>query len=219
MKNTFIALLLGLMLFLAGCFDITEEVTFLKNGQSGTNRVTIDMSSMMGMLSMFMPDSLKESMSMDNMLQTDMSLYTRISGISNVRSERIDEYKYAITYDFATIDALNKAQALDNSNDTGLGKIATKFKGKKGKLYRQTSYSPGEEAEHDHEIDDYKEMFDLMGEPKYRVIYHFPNKIKKVKLKGMNPVTTREGNTITMEYNFMDFMKTKGMVMDHYIKY
>ncbi len=217
MKNLIVAFLLGFMLLFSGCFDITEEITFNKNG-SGSSRITVDLSTMMGMLSMFMPDSLKESMDLEQMMGGDIGKYSKVSGISNVKSERMDEYKYAISYDFSSVDVLNKVLALDNDTDTGMGKMATKYIAKRGKLYRQTDYTATETAD-EHSMEEYKEVFAMTGEPKYRVIYHFPSKIKKSKIKGITPVTDTSGSTITLEYNFMDFMKTSGKVMDHYIKY
>ena len=106
MKNLIVAFLLGFMLLFSGCFDITEEITFNKNG-SGSSRITVDLSTMMGMLSMFMPDSLKESMDLEQMMGGDIGKYSKVSGISNVKSERMDEYKYAISYDFSSVDVLN----------------------------------------------------------------------------------------------------------------
>lgn len=219
MKKTLIGLLFCFIFISSGCFTVTEEITLRKNG-SGTSRVTIDMSGMMGMLSAFIPDSLKESMDLNQLMSTDMGKFTTVSGISNVRSERLSEYAYAISYDFANTEALNKAQALSNETDTGFGKMDTKFTFKKGKLCRQTDYSSSETAdEEEHSLEDSKELFAMMGEPKYTVIYHLPSKVKKASVKGVDAKVDKDGSTISVEYNFTDFMKAKGKIMDHYVKF
>ncbi|PSJ74137.1 hypothetical protein C7N43_25425 [Sphingobacteriales bacterium UPWRP_1] len=219
MRKLIVTLCLCFILVLSGCFNVTEEITLRKNG-SGTSRVTVDMSSMMGMLSAFIPDSLKESMDLDQLMSTDMGKFTTVSGISNVRSERLGEYAYAISYDFANMEALNKAQALNNETDTGFGKMATRFTSKKGKLCRETNYSSSEAAgEEEHSLQDNKELFAMMGEPKYTVIYHLPSKIKKASVKGVDAKVDKDGTTVSIEYNFTDFMEAEGKIMDHYIKY
>jgi len=217
MKNLILTFLLGILLIFSGCFDITEEITFNKNG-SGTTRITVDLTNMMSMFSMFMPDSVKENMDVNQIMGGDMSKYSKMNGISNVRSERLDEYKYAISYDFSSIDVLNKVLESNTESETGLGKMATKYQAKKGKVYRQTEFT-ATDAHDEHGMDEYMELFSMTDKPKYRVVYHFPSKIKKTKIKGITPVTVKEGNTITMEYNLMDFVESGGKVMDHYIKY
>jgi len=131
MKKLLSLVLILTTLLLSSCFSVVEHIKINADG-SGSVTTTINMGEMMGMLSMFMPDSLKESFSeLDEMMSGDMNAYQGMKGISNAKTYSDEEYVYNISYDFADVEALNNVMALGSNDNTGLGKANTKFKKKK----------------------------------------------------------------------------------------
>lgn len=209
-------------LFLSSCFSVVEHIKINKDG-SGTVTTTINMSEMMGMLSMFMPDSLKESFSeLDEMMSGDMNAYGDIRGISNAKTFSEEEYVYNVSYDFADVDALNKVMSLGSDN-TGLGKANTKYKIKKGRICRSTKY----EDDPDSPLNDLgldgeegNELMSMVNMPTYTIKYDLPRKAKKVKVKGQESSDVKkESNEVNIEYNLLDFIKNEHKAMEHDIKF
>ncbi len=211
------------------CFEVREEITLKSNG-SGTYSTVFDMSEMMGMLNMFMPDSLKGEMSdsldfSKMMTPEEISKYSSIKGISNVRSDSDEEYVMKMSYDFANIDALNRSMAID-SGDGPLG-ISTVFK-RKGSKFERVSEMVSEGGENPlsglmgGEGDDDEgmgEMMNMMNKPTYTLVYNLPGKVKKVKTKGTVENVKERGKKVEIVYDMFEMMKSNGKVMDHCVKF
>ena len=223
MKKLLSVVLIMTTLFLSSCFTVVEHIKINDNG-SGTVTTTINMSEMMGMLSMFMPDSLKESFSeLDEMMSGDMNAYAGMRGISNAKTFSDEEYVYNVSYDFADVEALNGVMALGGSDNTGLGKANTKFKIKKGRICRTTEYEDDPDSPLNGLGLDGQEGNELMGMvnmPTYTIVYDLPRKAKKVKIKGQeNSDIEKESNKVSIEYNLLDFIKNDSKNMQHDIKF
>ena len=218
MKNLLLSLIVCFSLCFAGCFHLIEDITIKKDG-SGTAKTIIDMQQMMGMLSMFMPDSLAGSFDMDSILRADIPRYEGMRGISNVDVEKQDEYVYALTMDFKDMRALNKAMGT-GSGENPFGSMASEYSKKRKKFMRSTNMDGGfglDDMEED--MGSMKEMMGMMNSPTYKVVYHFPSKVKKAKIADKNAKVEKDGNTISIEYDFLEFMEKEGIMMDHRIKY
>lgn len=182
------------------------------------------MSSMMQMLGMFLPDSVKQSMKLDNILATDMTQYKKIPGIANAKISSEAADSYTVSYDFANVKALNQALAMatDEKNMlTDLGNLMkTQYAFKKGKLSRRTTIDPsGLEELEGINLEESKEMFQFMNSPTYTVTYKLPKKVKKMDIKNEKSVAVKDSNAVTISYNLFDFLNSKGEMMHHDIKF
>ena len=222
MKKLLSVVLIMATLMLSSCFTVVEHIK-INNDGSGKVTTTIDMSEMMGMLSMFMPDSLKESFSeIDQMMSNDTDIYGGMRGISNAKTFSDSDYVYNVSYDFADADALNRAMSLGSDN-TGLGKGKTKFKIKNKRICRSTSY----EEDPDSPLNDLgldgeegNELMSMVNMPTYRVVYELPRKAKKVKVKGQETSDVdKNSKEVVIEYNLLDFIKNDTKAMEHDIKF
>ncbi|HNI45657.1 MAG TPA: hypothetical protein PK230_13225, partial [Chitinophagales bacterium] len=93
----------------SACFTMTEEVTLRSNG-SGSFARTVDMSQLLGMMSMFMPDSLKDSLDFSKMDFNEMTArFVGLNGISNVKSDYDKSGIITLSFDFKNLTALNSA--------------------------------------------------------------------------------------------------------------
>ncbi|MBK8473414.1 MAG: hypothetical protein IPL33_15425 [Sphingobacteriales bacterium] len=223
MQRIFIATLLGLSIcILSSCFTINDHIVFNRDG-SGSVKTTVDMSSMMQMLGMFLPDSLKEDMQLDNILNSDLSQYKKIAGISNAKIASDKEYSYTVSYNFSNIKALNQAVALnekDSNIPAGFGEMMkTQYSFKKGKISRNTSIDPSHLETEGINIAESKEMFQFMNSPTYNVTYQLPKNVKKIDLKNEKSTAVKDKNTVSISYNLLDFLEAKGEVMNHNIKF
>ena len=205
-----------------GCFNITEEVFFKSNG-SGKVKMTIDMSEMMSMLSAFIPDSLKNDMDFGKEMSEGNEELERIKGISNVASETSEDYIYTLKYDFADMTALNRAMARDSDTaDSPLGKTSNVFKKSRRWVCRSMTSEKGTKnalEEMDMEGEEMKEMMEMFNKPTYTFKYHLPNNVKKVKSKGLDVESEKDGKTATFTYNLFDFLESDGKIIDHEVKF
>ena len=226
MKKIAGIILLVCTVMFTSCLNVTERIVFNKDG-SGKVVTTVDMSEMMGMLSMFMPDSLKESMGeLDKLMGSEVPAYKGMRGISNVSTFSNEEYVYNISYEFDDVDALNKAMAVSDGNDAlGLGS-ETKFKFKKNRLCRTSKYTSDDSEDNPlselglgegGETDD---MMQFMNKPTYTIVYELPKDTKKVKIKGQEASDVDEDNKeVSIEYNLFDFLSGGNKTMQHDIKF
>ena len=203
-----------LLLVLPGCLDIEEEVFLNKDG-SGTYVNTMDLSGLVDMIMMMTPDSVKEEIGadpdrlLDSLFQSQemasafasfSGTYGDVEGISNVQSD-LGDGKLRISYDFATIDALN--EALSSTEDQGMGMSTPFFTWKKGKLVRGIAE---ESSMMDEELESQIEMAKMMmGNASYKVRYHFPGRMKSSESSGGS--TTNGGKTVEFEYSLLEIME------------
>ncbi len=224
MKNLIIALLLTLAMVFSGCFNITEKIKFNKNG-SGEVTTTVDMSQMMTMIMMLMPemgDSIQDMFNMDDFMNEDYNRYDGIDGISNVSSKKEDEYKFSISYNFANMNALNKAMAVKGtgSEETGLSSMDSEYKFKRRRFCRTTNYSKDENSAMDEfDMEENKSLMEMVNAPTYTIEYELPRTVKKVNVKGEKSSVDHQGNKVTIEYNLLDFMSADGEIMNHDLKF
>ncbi len=87
MRRIFFSIAIIITTFsLTSCFNIIEEVAITKKG-SGTYKNTIDMSQMMGMISAFMPDSVKQMTG-----EMEKGMMASIDDLKNIKG--ISQYQY-----------------------------------------------------------------------------------------------------------------------------
>ncbi len=108
-------LLLLLGFSTTGCIEITERITFNRDGKSGTMSVSYDMSNMRSMLAMIAAaDTTGENndpaAGMASAFEEDSDKLMKVAGISDVtyRSDT-DELLFTIDFKFEDIEALNRA--------------------------------------------------------------------------------------------------------------
>lgn len=216
------ATLLLCILFLTSCFNIVEEVSLEKDG-SGHLQTTINMNEMMSMLSNLLPDSLKKEIDLDKITAGNTDKYKNIKGISNVKIQNDDAYVYKFGFDFEDVDALNRMLDMNQSINNPLNStIGTQYKIKKKKFYRSTFYNQEKDSPFSKEgidMEQIKSLFKVIQAPTYKLVYNFPKRVKKVKVKDEKVNWSKEGKTVTLEYNLLDFLEKNGKVIEHQIKY
>lgn len=167
---------------LAGCMDMTEEVTFNDDG-SGSYRMTMDFSKMMELMGDMVANEENDfGEEMSKSFEQTMAELNKLEGISDVVYTAEGD-KYTISYNFANLAALNKAIALNASEDGLTPKNAfgtgPTFIWEKNKIQRVAIESNDKDTE---ELS--PEMIDAMlGNASYVSIYHFPRSVKKVSNK------------------------------------
>lgn len=222
MKKIVYLLLLVTSFFLAGCFEVVEEISVKKNG-SGNAKTVIDMSQMMSMMGMFLPDSVKETMNMATMFEKEIARYENIKGLSNIDVKEEKEYAYSISFDFDNMNALNKAMepgADDEESTSSMLNTDYSMKGKRT-LIRTSSLNASSEMMEglDMSEEEMEQVFSFISKPTYKVVYNFPKKVKKVKIADKGATVDQSGNTVSIKYDLMEFMSKNGTIMDHKIKF
>ena len=210
---------LALVLLGTACLDIEEEYYFRANG-SGTARVAIDVTGIMGLLAMAdeLGDESSEEPSdsaLDDLWSSDEMTNTlkAIPGITKVTS-LTDQDKGIVgySYEFANIDALNKATSSGGVLESvGGDKMApaTHDEGPTFTFSRKglgRTYPPMKDDSASAE--DLAMTAMMMEDNFYRVTYRFDQKIKKVKQKGGN-VVTLDAHSITVENSLANLITGK----------
>lgn len=223
MKNFLYSLLATSTLLLTGCFNITDEIFFDKNG-GGTFQTKIDAGKMMEMMEMiknFLPDSLKDSPELKNLnlkdsLNNMWPELEKVAGVSNVTRESTEESVFMVSFKFSDINALNRAIAARTKEDTSTTGRTDAFSFEKGRLICNSSMFDGmgdmmKELGNDMPGTENQEMGmemfqGMMDDMKHTSIYHFPGKIKDFTNK--RATLSNDGKTMTLEIDMMD-SKTK----------
>ncbi|AFM05997.1 hypothetical protein Fleli_3683 [Bernardetia litoralis DSM 6794] len=225
-----------LAISLTSCFDLKEEVTINSDG-SGSFIQTIDMGNnpMMQMALSMQSDSAKNEKKgmnkMDSTLEKTKAKLSKVEGISNVKTASATEgMKYTVMYDFADIDALNRALNAAKDEKEGEVKVMQKqYSFKKGELTRTNSFSMGgndldmsaimggKKGEDDKEQteEEKKQTQQMMqmffGDANYTYIVHVPNKVKSYSNKK-NTTVSEDGKTLTMTIPLLDLMNEEKKV-------
>lgn len=235
MKNTFrkfysLFLIAFLAISLTSCFDLKEEVTINSDG-SGSFIQTIDLGNnpMMQMALNMQSDSAKnankEMNKMDSTLEETKEKLSKVKGISNVRIATATEgMKYTVMYDFADVDALNRAINASKEEKEGQVKVMQKqYSFKKGEFTRANSFSMGDngmdmseimggkkdddENQTEEEKAQMKQMMQMFfGGANYTYIVHVPNQVKSYSNKA-NTTISEDQKTLTMTIPFLDLMQ------------
>lgn len=223
-KNLLVLLLASGSLLLTGCLHIIEEVTF-RNDKSGTYKMTIDMSEVKSMMDAFanmgedstatdstemgdMTDepAAEEPAEEDNSMAAmgeELTGVTKslkgVPGITNVQEMNdTSTYMFGYSFDFANVEALNKALKIINKEKYDAQADQTfKFTGKSferlpvADIGAELKKALSESDEGDEESMEMVKMF--FAEMTYEQIYHFPDRnVKKSsnKLSELDPSDT-----------------------------
>ena len=186
MKKLCLSLLAAAALTFTACLDIVEEITLKADG-SGQYVMSVDMAEMMQMMMAFMPDSVKENMDEQTMMDS-LSAMTNtqemdsiadvlnaMNGISRATS-RMEGFVMVISYDFANVDALNEA-ATQNSFTSQQGLRPANYSWKKGvfaRSFNKMDFGSDEDAE------DMAMAKMMMKEATFTTVYNLPGEVKKV---------------------------------------
>ncbi|HNL07018.1 MAG TPA: hypothetical protein PKH93_05540 [Chitinophagales bacterium] len=213
----------------SACFTMTEEVTLRSNG-SGSFARTVDMSQLLGMMSMFMPDSLKDSLDFSKMDFNEMTArFVGLNGISNVKSDYDKSGIITLSFDFKNLTALNSAitkgtQKDDMTKELGLDATMDDKYISKGRCIGRTASMKSDKTTSElmdmFKSDEYKDVMNMFSPPTMRIVYHLPSPAKKIKTKEKGVQVIKDGNDVTLEYNMLDmFMGKNKKVYNHSIKY
>ena len=191
---------------LAGCFDITEDVTINKDG-SGKYANTIDATKLAEQMKMFAAfDSTGEMIpklkySLDSSFASTWDAYKSIKDITNIKIDTSKEYVYTVALDFKNIAALNAALSKDKSANQ-----QNMYTWEKGKISRQDM--PLNLSDLKTEDEQQKEMMKgFLKDMTYKIIFHLPNSVKKVSNKSAT--ISQDKKTVTLEANLLDVTEDK----------
>ncbi len=212
MKKLFLSLLTAAALTFTACLDIVEEITLKADG-SGQYAMSVDMAEMMQMMLTFMPDSVKENMDeqtlMDSLagitntqeMDSIADVLNAMDGISNAAT-RMEGFVMVISYDFANVDALNEA-ATQNSFTSQQGIQPASYSWKKGvfsRTFNKMDLSGGDE-----EMDENMAMAKMMmQEATFTTVYNLPGPAKKVA--NGDAVLSNGKKTVTLERPLVEIM-------------
>lgn len=222
-KNLLVLLFASGSLLLTGCLHIIEEVTF-RNDKSGTYKMTIDMSEVKSMMDAFKgmgedstatdstgeqgvvteepaeePAAAEEDNSMAAMgseLTGVTNSLKGIPGITNVQEMNdTSTYQFGYSFDFANVDALNKALKIINKEKYDARADETfKFTGKSferigvADIGAELKKALSESDEGDEESMEMIKMF--FADMTYEQVYTFPDRMVKKstnKLSELDP--------------------------------
>lgn len=225
-----LAIIAILAFSLTSCFDLKEEVTINKDG-SGSFIQTIDMGNnpMIQMALNMQSDSAKNDGNgmnkMDSTMEETKAKLSKVKGISNIKTATATEgLKFTIMYDFADVDALNRAIHASRDEKEGEVKIMEKqYSFKNGEFSKANSFSMGgngmdmseimggkkgdDDAEQtEEEKAQTKQMMQMFfGSANYTYIVHVPKKVTSYSNKS-NTTVSEDKKTLTMTIPFMDLL-------------
>ena len=235
-KQLWLAILTIGTLALTSCINIFEDVTFKDNG-SGTYKMTIDMSGMKDMMEMVKgmngemgadstgaegaeaapaPDASEGMSQMGEQLAGNIKkTIGEIPGISNVvELQDTATLQFGYTFDFANVEALNKAiKALTKEKYDSKAEETYKFSGKKferlaaaniGELFKSAMGEASDEAE-EGSMDMVKTF---LADMKYTQTYRFPDRVVKSSSNGLSQIQDN-GHTLVIELKPFDEEQAK----------
>lgn len=217
MKIQFLSLFLVLAsLFLSACFEVKEEITLKKNG-SGSYQMVIDFSEAMDLMTMFQEEGgqgedFEENI--DSGINQQISDLQRVEGITKVASRR-EKGILHLSYDFASVDALNEAlqsgegggllsgMAGSQGPSAALGNYAYE-----GKTFIRRDNDPFDSPGQDAETEEMVSM--MMRDAKMVSVYHLPRKVKR--MSNASAELSKNKKTVTLNLSFLDLMDGKANV-------
>ncbi|MCE7992276.1 MAG: hypothetical protein HEP71_09860 [Roseivirga sp.] len=183
-RRILINLLVIVMAFsFTSCINIVEKVFFKKNG-SGTYTMTLDMSKVANMLTMFGEDEMTEMEDamngMNEGFEQAKAKLEGVTGISNINQEMDKKtLTYTMAFDFRDVDALNDGLNRYFANEDDNGEY-TYFTSKK-KQFTRTSMDRFSKALNEEMASSEDSHFDpaiLMGDAYFESILIFEKDIK-----------------------------------------
>lgn len=224
MKKLILGLLTVAALTFTACLDIVEEITLKADG-SGQYAMSMDMSQMMQMMMMYMPDSVKENMDEQTMLDSLATMtnsqemdsiadvLNAMDGISKAETH-MEGFVMVFSYDFDNVDALNQA-ANQNSFTAQQGLKSANYSWKKGSFSR--GFNKLDLDSGDAEADEAMAMAKMMmQDATFTSIYNFPGAVKKVSNSAA--ALSNGKKTVTLERTFGEIFDDPGM-MSNEIKF
>lgn len=177
-----------------GCLDILEEITFNKDG-SGTYVTAYDITELVDTYDM-LDETGKGRKDLERTLDStfeDLKKKTaRINGVSAVSIDKSKKNITKLRLNFTNITVLNKVL----NQDKKLASEMNLYSQSKGRLSRKasgvSSWLGGNSEEDDDEM-----MSSLLSEMKYRIIYHLPNRVKK--MTNEDATLSNDKKTVTLE--------------------
>lgn len=219
-KKLILCILVIFASILSSCFTIIEDIKLNKNG-SGNAKITVNMEQFMNSFALFLPDSLKKIMDINTLLKNDSEQFEQIQGISNVKTFQNSNYEFGISYDFSNFNVLNQTLMGKDAQNASQSPILYNYLLQKNILKRSATLLKNTNLQGISQTDlaELNNLTQFMNSPTYSVTYTLPSKVKKVKtFDGMAKVDKNK-NTVTLQYNLLDFIKKNGKVMDYSIKY
>ncbi|TAF32785.1 MAG: hypothetical protein EAZ57_07595 [Cytophagales bacterium] len=220
MKSTFrslfsVALLLFTAVFLTSCFEVREEFDIKSDG-SGSYKFVLDMSqigAMMKGMQESLPDSAKQedpTSQLGNVNGVKFESVNEIKGISNaVEINDKDNYIFGGQFDFANIEALNKALSLI-SKDSTTGDmppgIYSFSKGTFARKWHEQYFVDKVFGNRDENVGmgGGAEMEQILSKVQYKCIIRTGGKIKKY---AKNKVKMTSPTEVVYEYQLFDMKK------------
>lgn len=178
------------------CINIVEKVFFKKNG-SGTYTMTLDMSQIANMMTMFgegeQMDEMEEALKgMNEGFEENRAKLEGISGISNI-NQKMDKptLTYTLAFDFSNVEALNNGLNSYFANEEDSGEY-TYFTRDKKKITRTglDRFSKALNNEMNSGEDDDFDPSTLMGDAYFQSVLVFEKDIKSYS----NPDYEKDGN-------------------------
>lgn len=188
-KLTFSLLTIAALTFTA-CLDIVEEITLKADG-SGKYAMSMDMSQMMEMMMAYMPDSVKETMDEQTMMDSLATMtnsqemdsiadvLNNMKGISNAETH-MDGFVMIFSYDFTNAEALNQASS-QSSFTAQQGLKQANYTWKKGVFARNFNKVDLGDDESDETMAMAKMM---MQEATFTTVYNLPGPVKTTSNSG-----------------------------------
>jgi hypothetical protein len=232
MKQLFFSLLVMASFALTGCFDVTEEL-FLKKGGSGSYKITMDMSSIMDpSMQQMLKSAMNEQgadMDEDDPIEIDTMMYFKDMKPEVLADlERPEVFKNAFMHmdmsdsretliieyglDFEKIEDIdyfnkNMSKFTDDPMGGGLAASGGGFLPSAEKLFslnkKNLTRNPAEQSDLGVSEEEMEMVMMMMGTAKYKTIYNFPGKVKKVTIEGAKI----DGNKVIVQESLIDILK------------
>ncbi|MCI4668054.1 MAG: hypothetical protein MRZ79_07825 [Bacteroidia bacterium] len=218
-QHAFRRLFLGLSLVAlasisTGCFDIKEKISLKKDG-SGSYSMVMDMSEIGKMMESMggAPGGEDPFAQMDSAIDETAASLRSSKGISNVVTKS-ENFVVTISYDFASIQAVNDANANMGAETAmiGQGGDGPNFDlDIKKRVFKRASPDFGDVMGSLGADDESLEMAKMMlGGAKYTMTYTMPGKIKS--MTNQDAVIGEDGKTVTLKASFLDLLESKTSV-------
>ncbi len=213
-KKTAPALLVLLALVMSSCFNIMEEITLKKEG-SGHYKMSVDMSQMKEMMAMLKgmgQDSTggaQPEMQAEQIGQSFTQIADVLKGVRGLTNQTAisdtTNYVFGYEFDFADVDALNRAikKVGEQGENGGKDVPDAVFSLKKGKFERQEAKGGmvdemkkalfGGDAGADAE-----QVKMILGDMTVTTTYHFPDQKVDKQDHGLGQVS-EDGRTVSIE--------------------
>ena len=188
MKKIILIVWASLSLFCVSCLNIEEEITLNADG-SGMYEMRMDFREALEMLLQMAPDSIKETMTADEILDSmansqgdfaemkeAVERMNEVDGISNA-NQSLDDGILTMQFNFRDAESLTNSFTSGSSSQNPLGLTPARYASKKGVFERMQSI---EDAEMDDQMEQAMQMMEMMmADATYTTIYNFPGKVKK----------------------------------------